>query len=122
MTKTDIVVRAVEPEDWPDIAEMFEQPRVIAGTLQLPFRSRAFQRKRAEDNDPSRLRLGAVVGLDFALTHDIERMLGDPGLEPKSVADPVPRLEALAVRFESDHPALAQVLRQLVDALGKAGI
>jgi len=34
----------------------------------------------------------------------------------------VQRLEGLAVRFETDHPSLAQVLRQLIDALGKAGI
>ena len=27
-----------------------------------------------------------------------------------------------AVRFESEHPALSAVARQLVDALGKAGI
>jgi Domain of unknown function (DUF4404) len=33
-----------------------------------------------------------------------------------------PRLEALAVQFEADHPALADVLRRLADLLGKAGI
>jgi hypothetical protein len=33
-----------------------------------------------------------------------------------------PRLEALAARFESDHPGVAEVLRQIVDLLGKAGI
>lgn len=33
-----------------------------------------------------------------------------------------PRLEALAVQFEADHPALANLLRRLVDLLGKAGI
>jgi predicted component of type VI protein secretion system len=33
-----------------------------------------------------------------------------------------PRLEALAVQFEADHPALAALLRRLVDLLGKAGI
>jgi predicted component of type VI protein secretion system len=32
------------------------------------------------------------------------------------------RLESLAVEFEAGHPALAEVLRELVDALGKAGI
>jgi Domain of unknown function (DUF4404) len=31
-------------------------------------------------------------------------------------------LEALAVRFEVKHPALAQALRELIDELGKAGI
>jgi Domain of unknown function (DUF4404) len=32
------------------------------------------------------------------------------------------RLEALAVRFEADHPALAATLRRLVDLLGEVGI
>jgi len=32
------------------------------------------------------------------------------------------RLESLAVEFEAGHPGLAEVLRELVDALGKAGI
>ena len=38
------------------------------------------------------------------------------------VADHVPALEQLAVRFESEHPAAARALRQVVDALAKAGI
>ena len=55
---------------------------------------------------------------------DIERALGRGG--PKAAATSVktnsPRLESLAVRFEGDHPALAEVLREIIDALGKAGI
>ena len=31
-------------------------------------------------------------------------------------------LEALAVRFEADHPSVAAALRQVADQLGKAGI
>ena len=31
-------------------------------------------------------------------------------------------LESLAVKLEVEHPAVAHVARQLVDALGKAGI
>jgi len=38
------------------------------------------------------------------------------------VSGHVPALERIAVRFESEHPALSAVARQLVDALGKAGI
>jgi hypothetical protein len=53
------------------------------------------------------------------LTRDIERL--DPGGAAGAVAH-VPRLESLAVRFEAGHPGLAQALRQLIDALGKAGI
>jgi Domain of unknown function (DUF4404) len=33
-----------------------------------------------------------------------------------------PRLEALAVRFESDHPELAARLRGIADALGRIGL
>ncbi len=50
---------------------------------------------------------------------DIERALTG------QFADAAPaqhRLESFAVRFEADHPALAQILRQLADTLGKAGI
>ena len=32
------------------------------------------------------------------------------------------RLEELAVRFESDHPAAGTALRQAIDALAKVGI
>jgi Domain of unknown function (DUF4404) len=32
------------------------------------------------------------------------------------------RLEALAVRFEADHPSLAATLRRLVDLLSEVGI
>jgi len=33
-----------------------------------------------------------------------------------------PRLESLAVRFEAGHPTIAETLRELIDALVKAGI
>ena len=56
-----------------------------------------------------------------ALVHDIDRALGsEAGGAP--VSGHVPRLESLAVRFQTDHPGLAELLRQIVDALGKAGI
>jgi hypothetical protein len=50
------------------------------------------------------------------LTEDIERTLGSPRRESVS------KLESLAARFDAEHPALAQTLRQLVDFLGKGGI
>jgi predicted component of type VI protein secretion system len=53
---------------------------------------------------------------------DIDRALNRSSAKPSDQVDAAPRLEALAVRFESEHPALAGVLRQLIDALGKAGI
>jgi hypothetical protein len=53
------------------------------------------------------------------LMHDIERTLGAGG---GPAAQAAPRLERLAVRFEASHPALAETLREVIDALGKAGI
>jgi len=61
MGESSIQIRAIEPEDWPGVAEIFDQPAVIAGTLQLPFRSKAFQRKRLEEEAPGRVHLGAVI-------------------------------------------------------------
>jgi Domain of unknown function (DUF4404) len=55
------------------------------------------------------------------LMRDIERALGAGAPEP-AAAEHTPRLESLAVRFEAGHPALAETLRELIDALGKAGI
>jgi hypothetical protein len=55
------------------------------------------------------------------LTHDIERALGHAkpaGLGRESLA----RLEGLAARFESDHPGLAEVVRELMVVLRDAGI
>ena len=62
-------------------------------------------------DEGSRELLGRVMG-------DIERALQQDG----GAQTHTPRLEALAVRFEADHPALAALLRRLVDLLGKAGI
>jgi hypothetical protein len=56
--------------------------------------------------------LGAVLG-------DIEKALGKNPVAPTTDSS---RLESLAVKFEGDHPALAETLRRLVDALVKAGI
>ena len=52
------------------------------------------------------------------LMRDIERL--DPGAAGATTH--APRLESLAVKFEAGHPGLAEALRELIDALGKAGI
>jgi len=54
-----------------------------------------------------------------ALTRELESSLG-VGDEPAHGA--ALKLESLAVKFEVDHPALAETLREVIDALGKAGI
>ena len=68
--------------------------------------------KRARSLDPEARKLLTTVA------RDIENALAND--DPSSVAaEPV---EALAVRFEAEHPSLAGVLRQIMDTLGKAGI
>ena len=66
-------------------------------------------------DEESRRMLGALV-------HDIGRALARGTGETGPVDGHVPRLESLAVRFQTDHPGLAELLRQLIDALGKLGI
>ena len=58
------------------------------------------------------------------VVQDIEKVLQQPAAaSPAGTADTHGhRLEALATRFEADHPALTGALRQLTDLLGKAGI
>ena len=50
---------------------------------------------------------------------DIEEALELRGARPV-VAET--KLEEVAVKFEVEHPALAEAVRDVVDALGKAGI
>ena len=70
-------------------------------------------------------RLGAARSLDAedrrlltAVARDIEAALGERDVRAPSASG----LDALAAKFEADHPALADTLRRLIDALGKAGI
>jgi hypothetical protein len=66
----------------------------------------------ARSLDPESREMLATVALD------IEGALKDDD----AAAVDVEPVEALAVRFEADHPSLAGVLRQIMDTLGKAGI
>ena len=50
---------------------------------------------------------------------DIEETLERSGRRPAAAET---KLEELAVKFEMEHPALAEAVRDVVDALGKAGI
>jgi hypothetical protein len=62
----------------------------------------------------SRHLLGTVLA-------DIERVLHEPGGRHQDAAMS-DRLEELVVRYEADHPGVAGAMRQLIDALAKAGI
>ncbi len=50
---------------------------------------------------------------------DIETALGD---EPVEVRPGKEQLQEMAVKFETDHPRLANILGELTDALSKMGI
>lgn len=55
------------------------------------------------------------------LLNDLTRLLGAAALDNEQ--HPLTeRLEQLAVNFEAEHPAVGTAVRQLVDALAKAGI
>ena len=56
----DILIRAMEPADLPDLTEAWNQPRAYAGTLQLPHTSLE-ARQRRYDGNPNAVRLGAVI-------------------------------------------------------------
>ena len=68
-TMTDTTrIRAVEPEDGDALAELFRQPEVIRGTLQLPFTSTQLWRTRTSESADNFHRLvaeaeGRVVGI-----------------------------------------------------------
>lgn len=66
---------------------------------------------QALDAEDRRLLTTALVDIEKALTK------GDSPRQPGA-----PALESFAVKFEADHPALAETLRRVVDALAKAGI
>ena len=50
---------------------------------------------------------------------DIETALGD---EPVEVRSRKEQLQEMAVKFETDHPRLANILGELTDTLSKMGI
>jgi hypothetical protein len=76
------------------------------GLRELLARLRGLSQSRAVDAD-SRKHLSTVVS-------DIER--------GGSASAHAPRLESLAVRFEADHPGLAEVIREVIDALVRGGV
>jgi putative acetyltransferase len=67
--KTDILIRALEPADLPDLTEAWNQPLAYTGTLQLPYTSlEARQRRHAANPNATRLVAvmdGKVIGMIF---------------------------------------------------------
>jgi len=69
--------------------------------------------RQAKAVDPDSRTLLATVA------DDIEATLELRGGRPVAVET---KLRGLAAKFEVEHPALAEAVRDVVDALGKAGI
>jgi putative acetyltransferase len=85
MSSTDIVIRALEPEDMAAVTEMMNQPLAIWGTLQVPFVSLAERQKRSLATPPGHTRLAAVID---------GKVIGNIGLHP---ADNVRRAHTAAI-------------------------
>ncbi len=58
----NITIRRVEPEDFEQVYKIFTYPKVVWGTLQLPYPSREIWRKRLAEPEEGRYSLAAVVG------------------------------------------------------------
>ena len=83
--------------------------------LQTLLRQLHAELGRAEALDPESRRLLDVVVDDIRRVGSADARSADTHATPGG-------LEALAVRFEADHPSMAIALRRLADVLGKAGI
>ena len=62
---SDILIRASEPEDVPDLTEVLNQPRAVWGTMQFPFTSVAERRRKYEGRPDTHLVAvidGKVIG------------------------------------------------------------
>ena len=57
----DILIRALEPGDIPDLTEAWNQPLAYAGTLQLPYTSVDARQKRSANTPSTLTRLVAVI-------------------------------------------------------------
>jgi hypothetical protein len=82
-------------------------------------------RGRSLDGESRQLLTTAMRDIERALDRADRGMdKADDALDEVSAAAAAhsPRLESLAVRFEAGHPAIAEALRELIDALVKAGI
>lgn len=61
MSQDEILIRASEPEDVPDLTAVMNQPRAVWGTMQLPFTSIATRRERFKVTSASQTMLVAVI-------------------------------------------------------------
>jgi L-phenylalanine/L-methionine N-acetyltransferase len=60
-SEADILIRAFEPADLPDLTEAWGQPQAVANTLQLPFTSLEARQQRHAATPTGLTRLVAVI-------------------------------------------------------------
>jgi len=74
---SDILIRAMEPADLPDVTEAWNQPKAYAGTLQLPYTSlEARQTRHAAGSNATRLVAvidAKVIGMIFLAREENRR-------------------------------------------------
>ena len=73
-------------------------------------------RAKSLDADSRKVLSGVVSDIDSALGQ------GGASGAAGAAGSHAPRLESLAVRFEADHPGLAEVIREVIDTLVRGGI
>lgn len=59
--QAEILIRALEPADIPDLTEAWNQPLAYAGTLQLPYTSMETRQRRSANTPATLTRLVAVI-------------------------------------------------------------
>ena len=57
----NIIIRRAEPDDYEALYKIYSCPRVIWGTLQLPFPSKEVWHKRLAENESGKFSLVALV-------------------------------------------------------------
>jgi putative acetyltransferase len=67
----DATIRRAEPNDYEAMQKIFNGPKVIWGTLQLPFPSVEMWRKRMESTSDGEIRLVAMIAQDMVGQLDI---------------------------------------------------
>ena len=61
MPLEELKIRRAEAEDCSEICEMFESPRVYSGTMQVPYPSREYWRRRLSENTQSVYTLVGII-------------------------------------------------------------
>ncbi len=77
MSQDEILIRAAEPDDVPDLTETLNQPRAVWGTMQVPFTSVATRRERFKTGPTAHL--VAVIGGKVIGTLGLNRLEGRRG-------------------------------------------